>query len=82
MEPSQHSGHSHNSQIGWSKSQNIVVISQGMSSRGGRHRRMVDTLKFPLFHGFGNEDLKQHLFICETLWDANNFQYENAKIVE
>lgn len=40
----------------------IVVISSGSSSESERHRKMVDTLKMPIFHGFVNEDTKRHLF--------------------
>jgi hypothetical protein len=33
-----------------------------------------NTLRLSEFHGVGIEDLEQHLFFCETIWDAKNVQ--------
>jgi hypothetical protein len=41
-----------------------------------------NTLRLPAFQGVGSEDPKQHLFVCKTIWVANNFQDEAVKIAQ
>jgi hypothetical protein len=40
-----------------------------------------NTLILPEFQGVGQEDPKQHLFICETIWAATNVHDEAVKIM-
>jgi len=39
-----------------------------------------NTLRMPELHGVGSEDPKQHLFLCDMIWIANNVHDEVAKI--
>ena len=41
-----------------------------------------NTLTLPEFKGIGSEDQEQHLFICETIWTANNFQDDGENITQ
>lgn len=38
------------------------------------------TMRMPVFHGYGIEDLDQILFVCEAVWTVNKVQYYPSKI--
>jgi hypothetical protein len=60
--------------------------SQPTSPRGGTTQKNMagvdNTLRLLEFQGVGSEDLEQHLFICETIWAANNVQDEAVTIAQ
>ena len=33
---------------------------------------MVDEMRLPIFRGDGSEDLDQHWFLCEVVWNIKN----------
>jgi hypothetical protein len=43
---------------------------------------VYNTLGLPEFQGVGLEGLEQHLFVCKTIWVANNVQYDVVKIMQ
>jgi hypothetical protein len=34
---------------------------------------MEDAMGLPIFRGYGSEDLDQHWFLCEAVWNIKNF---------
>lgn len=38
------------------------------------------TLKLLVFHGIGRDDIEQHQFTCEVIWEANKIVDDQAKI--
>lgn len=43
--------------------------------------RYDSILKLHVFHGTGKDDVEQHRFMCEAIWEVKQTTYENAKIV-
>jgi hypothetical protein len=41
-----------------------------------------NTLRLLEFQGVGSEDLEHHLFVCEIIWAAKNFQDEATNIAQ
>jgi hypothetical protein len=40
---------------------------------------MVDEMRLPIFRGYGYEDLDQHWFLCELIWNIKNLIDEAIK---
>jgi hypothetical protein len=46
---------------------------------GNLGRSMVDEIMIPIFKGDGSEDLDQHWFLCESIWNIKNVTDEVVK---
>jgi hypothetical protein len=44
--------------------------------------RVDNTLILIEFQEVGSEDLRQHVFVCETIWATKNVQDEDLKIAQ
>jgi hypothetical protein len=40
---------------------------------------MVDEMRLPIFRGDGYEDLDQHWFLCESVWNIKNIMTKRLK---
>jgi hypothetical protein len=40
---------------------------------------MADEMRHPIFRGDGSEDLDQHWFLCEAIWNIKNVTDEAVK---
>jgi hypothetical protein len=40
------------------------------------------TLRLPMFHGRGKDDVEQHWFMCEAIWSVKRITYEATKIAQ
>jgi hypothetical protein len=43
---------------------------------------MADEMRLPIFKGDGSEDLDQHRFLCEAIWNIKNVIDEAVKITQ
>ena len=43
---------------------------------------MADEMRLPIFRGDGSEDLDQHSFLCESIWNFKNVTNEAVKITQ
>jgi hypothetical protein len=43
---------------------------------------MEDEMRLPIFRGDGSEDLDQHWFLCESIWNIKNVIDEVIKITQ
>jgi hypothetical protein len=40
------------------------------------------TLRLPMFHGMGKDDVEQHWFTCEAIWSVKRITDEATKIAQ
>ena len=40
---------------------------------------MADEMRLPIFRGDGSEDIDQHWFLCEAVWNIKNVTGEAVK---
>ena len=40
---------------------------------------MAEDIKLPIFRGTGTEDLDQHFFLCEAVWNIKQVQNDDTK---
>jgi hypothetical protein len=40
------------------------------------------TLRLPMFHEMGKDDVEQHWFMCEAIWSVKRITDEATKIVQ
>ena len=43
---------------------------------------MADDIKLPIFRGTGLEDLEQHWFLCEAVWNVKQVQNNDIKMAQ
>jgi hypothetical protein len=56
-----------------------VTSSPPHNQPGNLGRSMADEMRLPIFRGYGSKDPDQHWFLCEVVWNINNFTDEDVK---
>jgi hypothetical protein len=59
--------------------QRTVTSSPPHTQSGTLGRSMADEMRLPIFRGDGSEDLDQHWFLCDVVWNIKNVTDEAVK---
>jgi hypothetical protein len=55
---------------------------KGETSSSSKMGNQDSTLRLPVFHGMGRDDVEQHWFTCEAIWSLKRVTDDATKIMQ